>query len=129
MVKIGDSKADLMEIVPGWGTPCGGICWDLGHDARNGSDPAPPGFVDRVNHVHVHDLSPDGEDHHPLLFGNVSYREHLRDLHQAGYSRAIILEVDGHIVARLARERETTAYRLLRESLHKMAESFVARDS
>ena len=124
MVKIGDSKKDLMAMVPCWRTPCGGICWDLGHDARNGPEIAPPGFIERVSHVHVHDLSPDGEDHNPLLFGNVLYREHLQDLRQAGYNRAIILEVNGHVVTRLAAERETTSGCILRESLHKLSESF-----
>ena len=32
--------------------------WDLGHDARNGSAPVPPGFITSVSHVHLHDISP-----------------------------------------------------------------------
>jgi sugar phosphate isomerase/epimerase len=123
VVKIGDSKADLMEIVLGWCPRCGGICWDLGHDARNGSEIAPPGFLEWVRHVHAHDLSPAGEDHHPFLFENVSYRTHLERLRQVGYNRAIILELDGHVVSRLAGHSKSASEGILRDSLRKLAES------
>jgi sugar phosphate isomerase/epimerase len=124
MVKIGDSKADLMAIISRWRMPRGGICWDLGHDARNGSESVPPGFLERVGHMHVHDLSPDGEDHYPLLFGNVSYRAHLQRLRQVGYNRAIILELDGHVVSRLAGEDKSASERILRDSLQKLGAPF-----
>jgi sugar phosphate isomerase/epimerase len=123
-VKIGDSKADLMVTVSRWGTRRGGICWDLGHDARNAAETIPPGFIEHVRHVHVHDLSPHGKDHYPLVFEDDFTRHHLGDLCRAGYDRALILEVDGHIVTRLARERYTTSTRILRESLRRVAEPF-----
>jgi len=55
--KIGDNKAELVEIVSGLISPRVGICWDLGHDARNGSAAAPPGFIALVRHVHLHDIT------------------------------------------------------------------------
>lgn len=55
--KIGDNKAELVEIVSGLSSPRVGICWDLGHDARNGSVAAPPGFIALVRHVHLHDIA------------------------------------------------------------------------
>jgi len=100
--KIGDNKAELVEIVSGLGSPRAGICWDLGHNARNGSKPAPPGFIRLVRHVHVHDISPDGVDHSPLIFGNVPYEKHLRELVRTGYEGAVILEVNGYLVSRFA---------------------------
>jgi sugar phosphate isomerase/epimerase len=124
VTKIGDSKADLMAIISRWRMPRGGICWDLGHDARNGSESMPPGFLERVGHVHVHDLSPEGVDHHPLLFDNVSYRAHLQRLREVGYDRAIILEVDGHVVSRIAGENKSASERILLDSLQKLAEAF-----
>ncbi|MGD2176450.1 MAG: TIM barrel protein [Anaerolineae bacterium] len=124
IVKIGDSKADLMAFISRWRTPRGGICWDLGHDARNGSESVPPGFTERVGHVHAHDLSPDGEDHYPLLFENVSHRAHLQRLRQVGYNRAIILELNGHVVSRLAGGNKSASERILRDSLQKLAEPF-----
>jgi sugar phosphate isomerase/epimerase len=101
--KIGDNKAELVEIVSGLGSPKVGICWDLGHDARNGSKAAPPpGFIGLVRHVHVHDISPDGEDHCPLLFDNVPYRRRLCQLIRVGYGGIIILEVNGYLVSHFA---------------------------
>lgn len=120
--KIGDNKAELVGIVAGpslrlvskatsvqatglrtgLGSPKVGICWDLGHDARNGSVAAPPGFIASVRHVHLHDISPDGTDHCPLIFGNVPYEKHLRQLIGVGYGGIIILEVNGYLVSHFA---------------------------
>jgi sugar phosphate isomerase/epimerase len=104
--KIGDNKVELVEIVSGFTSPRVGICWDLGHGARNimgGGDPAiPSGFIPLVSHVHLHDIAPDGEDHCPLLFGNVPYRKRLCQLIRVGYSGIIILEVNGYLVSHFA---------------------------
>jgi sugar phosphate isomerase/epimerase len=104
--KIGDNKVELVEIVSGFASPRVGICWDLGHGTRNimgGGDPAiPAGFIPSVSHVHLHDIAPNGEDHCPLLFGNVPYEKHLRQLVGAGYRKAVILEVNGYLVSRFA---------------------------
>ncbi len=124
VVKIGDNKAELLAFTAQSAVPGLGICWDLGHDARNGSAPPPPGFVMNVTHVHVHDLSPSGEDHYPLLFGNAPYEDSLRRLREAGYEGACILEVDGRSVARMAQEEDVPYMDILRTSLHKMAEPF-----
>ncbi|MBC8265070.1 MAG: sugar phosphate isomerase/epimerase [Anaerolineales bacterium] len=131
--KIGDNKAELAEIVSGpstglrpalkrsevagLGLPEVGICWDLGHDACNGSVAAPPGFIASVRHVHVHDISPNGEDHNPLVFGNVSYEDYLRRLNQAGYRGAIILEVDGQRVSRFAATQGKHPRQILQDNL------------
>jgi sugar phosphate isomerase/epimerase len=124
LVKMGDSRADLVATLSRWRPRRGGICWDMGHDAHNGAETAPAGFLEGVSHVHVHDLSPEGEDHYPLLFGNVAYKHHLLALRQVGYDRAIILEVNGYVVTQLAREGHTTSGRILRESFSKLAEPF-----
>lgn len=100
--KIGDNKVELVEMVSGLSSPRVGICWDLGHDARNGSLPAPPGFIGLVRHVHVHDISPDGQDHCPLIFGSVPYEKRLCQLIGAAYGGIIILEVNGYLVSRFA---------------------------
>jgi len=115
--KIGDNKAELVDIVSGLGSPRVGICWDLGHDARNGSLPAPSGFMASVRHVHLHDISPDGLDHCPLIFGNVPYADHLRRLSQAGYRGPIILEVNGYSVSQLATARGMSPIQILQGNL------------
>jgi len=119
--KIGDNKAELAEIVSGLGSPKVGICWDLGHDVRNGSVAVPPGFIPSVSHVHLHDIAPDGQDHCPLLFGNVPYEKHLRQLVEAGYRKAVILEVNGYLVSRFAVAEGKHPYQILRSCLLKLS--------
>ena len=120
--KIGDNKAELVEIVSALGSSEVGICWDLGHDARNGSVAIPSGFIASVRHVHLHDISPDGEDHCPLLFGNVPYEKHLRQLIGAGYRKAVILEVNGYLVSRFAVAEGKHPYQILRSCLLKLGQ-------
>ena len=119
--KIGDNKAELVDIVSGLGSPRIGICWDLGHDARNGSVAATPGFITSVRHVHLHDISPDGTDHCPLLFGNVPYEEYLRQLIRAGYKGAVILEVNGYLVSQFATETGQLPFQILQDNLSLLA--------
>jgi sugar phosphate isomerase/epimerase len=126
VTKIGDSKAELLDIVSGLASARVGICWDLGHDARNGSVPASWDFALWVNHVHAHDISPVGadgrsEDHCPLVFGNVPYGDHLHLLGQAGYDGAIILEVNGYYVCDLAAARGIPPIQLLQDSFMELA--------
>jgi sugar phosphate isomerase/epimerase len=123
VTKIGDSKAELLAVVSQSRVSGVGICWDLGHDARNGATAAPPGFVERVTHVHIHDLSPQGEDHYPLLFGNAPYRDALQRLRQVGYQGPLILEVNGHFVGRIAREEGVPAMDILRGSYQEIVEA------
>ncbi|HEY9765455.1 MAG TPA: TIM barrel protein, partial [Chroococcales cyanobacterium] len=73
------------------------ICWDMGHGVMNSlryglpKDP-PEGFVQRVGHVHLHDIT-KGRDHHPLLYGHTPYRKYLRRLKHAGFDGTINLEL------------------------------------
>jgi sugar phosphate isomerase/epimerase len=119
--KIGDNKAELVGIVAGLGSPKIGICWDLGHDARNGSVAAPHGFIASVRHVHLHDISPKGKDHCPLIFGNVPYEERLSQLIQAGYRGAVILEVNGYLVSQLATATGKLPSQILQDNLSLLA--------
>ena len=139
--KIGDNKAELVDIVSGpslrlvskatsvqatglragLGSSKVGICWDLGHDARNGSVAAPPGFIASVRHVHLHDIAPDGTDHCPLLFGNVPYEKYLRQLIRAGYKGAVILEVNGYLVLQFATATGQLPFPILQDNLSLLA--------
>jgi sugar phosphate isomerase/epimerase len=126
VTKIGDSKRELLAFVSQSRVPRLGICWDIGHDARNGAAAAPPGFIERVTHVHVHDLSPHGEDHHPLLYGKAPYRRALRHLRQIGYEGPVILEVSGHFVGRAAKQEGIPALDILRRSFREITAAFSA---
>ena len=126
VTKIGDSKAELVDVVSGLASSRVGICWDLGHDARNGSVLASREFASWVRHVHVHDISPEradgrSDDHCPLVFGNVPYGDHLRRMGQVGYNGEIILEVNGYHVRDLAAAREVPPVQLLQDSFMELA--------
>jgi sugar phosphate isomerase/epimerase len=126
VTKIGDSKAELVDVVSRLAPSRVGICWDLGHDARNGSVSASQDFISWVRHVHVHDISPEGadgrsDDHCPLVFGNVPYGDHLRRLGQVGYDGEIILEVNGYHVRDLAAARGVPPVQLLQDSFIELA--------
>ena len=123
-VKIGDNKVELVEIVSELGSPRVGICWDLGHDVRNGLLAAPPGFRALVRHVHLHDIAPDGQDHCPLLFGTVPYADYMRQLRQAGYGGAIVLEVGGDLVARFAAMNGMHPAQILQDNLIAVAAAY-----
>jgi sugar phosphate isomerase/epimerase len=124
VIKVGDSKAELLSFVSQFSASRLGICWDLGHDARNGAGEAPLGFIARVAHVHVHDLAPGGVDHYPLLFDNTPYRDALQRLYNARYAGCLVFEVNGHLVARLARERSAPPMSILRHSFQRIVAAF-----
>ncbi len=92
--RIGDNYDELLEIVERSGVS---TCWDFGHAVMNHRrfdtplNP-PESFVDKVAHVHCHDVD-SGEDHKPLLFGAVPWRDFLQRLQAKGFSNTVILEV------------------------------------
>ena len=103
-VKIGEKAADLMEALERIASPRLGLCWDLGHMARNGrlrdDLRLPGGFLGRVRHLHVHDLDDAGADHFPLVYGNVAIARYLGQLKRAGFTGAAVLELNGHRLSR-----------------------------
>ena len=82
---------------------------------------APPGFIASVRHVHLHDISPDGKDHCPLIFGNVPYEERLRQLIQASYKGTVILEVNGYLVSQFAAATGVFPFQILCDNFRKLA--------
>ena len=66
------------------------------------------------------DISPDGEDHCPLVFGNVPYVDRLHRLGHVGYRGTIILEVNGYCVSDLAAAEGVHPFRLLCDSFKKL---------
>jgi sugar phosphate isomerase/epimerase len=91
--RIGDVYDELLHVVEHSGC---GACWDFGHAVMNarrfGLPRHPPGaLLSRIVHVHCHDV--DRDDHQPLIFGNVPWREFLGALGGDGFDGAVILEV------------------------------------
>lgn len=97
VTKFGESRKDVLDLVTEIDHPRLGICWDTGHDIRQGvtEDPARE-WLERVVHVHVHDIDDRGEDHFPLMFGRVPNENWLQLLMEAGMQGTITLELKGH---------------------------------
>ena len=71
------SRASVLRILNLVNHSSVGICWDLAHDMENaiatgsGWTRPPDAFLERVRHLHLHDLGEDGEPHCPPLIGRV----------------------------------------------------------
>ncbi len=88
--RIGENFEELMLCVEGTDIP---LCWDTGHaylgTLRKGLPEYPSQkFIDRVRHVHLHDVK-DNRDHQPIPHGVIPHADYVRSLRDAGY--------DGHI--------------------------------
>ena len=92
--RIGDRYDELGEIEQRAGV---GVCWDFGHaywnTRRYGWPLTPPEtLLPHIRHVHCHDVS-GGEDHQPLVYGAVPWRDFLKLLSSHGFDGRVILEV------------------------------------
>jgi len=97
VIKIGDSRAELLHIVREIEHPSLGICWDIGHDVGAGRVEAPgPLWLRQVRHVHIHDLNDEGQDHFPLMYGHVRPEHWLPPVIRAGFDGVVTLELNGH---------------------------------
>jgi sugar phosphate isomerase/epimerase len=92
--RVGDTYRELLEIEERTGVA---VCWDFGHaywnTRRYGWPLYPPeALLPHIKHVHCHDVS-GGEDHQPLVYGAVPWRDFLRLLRDHGFDGRVILEV------------------------------------
>jgi len=96
IIKFGERREDVLDLVTEIDHPRLGICWDTGHDIRHGvtQDPSKE-WLDRVVHVHVHDIDDSGEDHFPLVFDKVPNEHWIQLLMDAGMEGTITLELKG----------------------------------
>lgn len=95
MTRVGENRDEVLAVVRQVGNHRLGLCWDLGHDVLLGYKDLPKAeFLSAVRHVHVHDINPAGDDHFPLVYGNVPWREQLRALKGAGFDGVVTLELN-----------------------------------
>jgi sugar phosphate isomerase/epimerase len=92
--RIGDTYEELLKIQARTGV---GVCWDFGHaywNTRRYDWPLypPDALLPHIQHVHCHDVNA-GEDHQPLVYGVVPWRDFLALLHDHGFDGRVILEV------------------------------------
>ena len=96
VIKFGERREDVLDLVTEIDHPRLGICWDTGHDIRHGvtQDPSRE-WLERVVHVHVHEIDESGEDHFPLVFDKVPNEHWIQLLMDAGMEGTITLELKG----------------------------------
>ena len=96
LIKIGDSRAEVLHVVREIEHPQLGICWDIGHDVVAGRTEAPgPLWLRQVRHVHIHDMNDEGQDHLPLLYRRVQPERWLAPVIRAGFDGIVTLELQG----------------------------------
>ncbi len=92
--RVGDTYEELLEVAQHSGV---GACWDFGHaywnTRRYGWPLYPPeALLPYIRHVHCHDVF-GSEDHQPLVYGAVPWRDFLTLLTDHGFDGRVILEV------------------------------------
>ncbi len=92
--RIGDTYEELLEVAERSSV---GACWDFGHaywnTRRYGWPLYPPeALLPHIRHVHCHDVF-GSEDHQPLVYGAVPWRDFLTLLTDHGFDGRVILEV------------------------------------
>jgi sugar phosphate isomerase/epimerase len=92
--RIGDTYEELLEVAERSGVDA---CWDFGHaywnTRRYGWPLYPPeALLPHIRHVHCHDVF-GSEDHQPLVYGAVPWRDFLTLLRDHGFDGRVILEV------------------------------------
>jgi sugar phosphate isomerase/epimerase len=96
VIKIGVTREEVLDLVTDLNSPRLGICWDMGHDyLAHRDDRLAPEWLERVIHVHVHDVDANENDHFPLVYGKVPHAKWLRALRQAGMKGIVTLELKG----------------------------------
>lgn len=96
VTKIGVSREEVLELVMEFNSPRLGICWDMGHDyLAHRDDSLASEWLERVIHVHIHDVDSQENDHFPLVYGRVPHANWLAALHRVGMQGIVTLELKG----------------------------------
>ena len=96
VIKIGVTREEVLKLVTEFDSPRLGICWDMGHDyLAHRDDTLEPEWLERIIHVHVHDVDAHENDHFPLVYGKVPHAKWLGALHRVGMKGNVTLELKG----------------------------------
>jgi sugar phosphate isomerase/epimerase len=94
----GTTYDGLLDISQRLGSSELGFCWDMGHTCSSVSQKklasVPPAeFTAKVNHTHVHNLSPEGDTHWPLTDSCPDLASGISRLEARGYTGIYNLEL------------------------------------
>jgi len=92
---IVESPTELERLLPRTRI---GFCPDTAHLAAGGGDPAEliRRYADRINHVHLKDLTTDPLEFLPLGAGVLDFPEILRAVQESGYDSWLMVELDAY---------------------------------
>lgn len=93
VIRIGDTCAELLDSVAGTAL---GLCWDTGHywlgvERYGQPEPPPAEFLERVRHVHLHDVV-GGADHRVVGPQSARVRGYVETLQRNAFTGTITLE-------------------------------------
>lgn len=107
-IKVCTDREEVCQLIQTINHSRLGICWDMGHDQRNGRKEAPQKeWMEHVVNVHIHDVSSEGVDHYPLIYNNVPINRWLPALIQTGYKGNLVLELKGKQMIGMSMEQTT----------------------
>jgi sugar phosphate isomerase/epimerase len=98
LVKFGENRESVLEAVRKVNHNRCGITWDMGHCVRNKVFDLPSDeWIDRVVHVHLHDVDENRQDHWPLILGSTPYEKWIPALRDRGFEGTITAELNGKL--------------------------------
>lgn len=98
LVKFGENRESVFEAVQKVNHDRCGITWDMGHCVRNKVFGLPSDdWMNRVVHVHLHDVDENRQDHWPLILGSTPYEEWVPALRDRGFEGTITAELNGKL--------------------------------
>jgi sugar phosphate isomerase/epimerase len=98
LVKFGENRESVLEAVQKVNHDRCGITWDMGHCVRNKVfDLSSDEWMERVVHVHLHDVDESRQDHWPLILGSTPYEEWVLALRDRGFEGTITAELNGKL--------------------------------
>ncbi len=99
LIRVGDTCDELLEATRGCSV---GLCWDTGHyllavQRYGQEEPPPEEFLDRVEHVHLHDVV-EGRDHRVVTRTSDALRDLIVVLRRSGFRGGVTLEYSANAV-------------------------------
>lgn len=107
LVKYGENRDSVLQAVEHVNHPRCGITWDMGHCVRNKVFSIPhDDWMNRVVHVHVHDVDENRQDHWPLILGSTPYESWIHALKKSRFCGTITAELNGKLFEHWTQEEK-----------------------
>ncbi len=99
ILRVCETRSEVLEIVRSFNNPRLGICWDMGHDyLGHQQEEVTVPWLKHIRHVHLHDVDEHGIDHFPLIYGRVPHPAWLAALKKVNMNGIVVLELKGWLL-------------------------------